>query len=199
MLTVLLLLSLLTASSVVLENEYVRVTRNVAPCAQGAAGCGARVVVALGPVELMAAGRPRKMSRGDLVVFRPDERYTPPAAGEFLEVVIKPNHPPAPSPGVAIPPEKNAMLFDGTDFLVFEEKLDSGQTRARHSHGPRLVVVLNATRLQQWPDGQPEVFRAQVPDDVHFNPPVVHVVKTVGDRPLRNIVIEFKPARPGPG
>jgi hypothetical protein len=27
---------------------------------------------------------------------------------------------------------------------------------------------------------------------VRFNPPVVHVVKTVGDQALRNIVIEFK-------
>ena len=192
----LLLFSLLPAGSIVLENEYARVTRNGAPCAQGAGGCGDRVVVALGPVELSAAGRLKKMSRGDLVVFRADERYTPPAAGEFLEVVIKPDHPRAPSPGVVSQPEKNTILFDGSDFLVFEEKLDPGQTRARHSHGPRVVVVLNATRLQQWPDGGPEVFRPQVPDDVHFNPPVVHVVKTVGDRPLRNIVIEFKPGRP---
>jgi hypothetical protein len=56
-----------------------------------------------------------------------------------------------------------------------------------------VVIVLNQTRLQQWPDGQPEMFRDQIPDDVRFNPPVVHVVKTVGDKPLRNIVIEFKP------
>ena len=55
-----------------------------------------------------------------------------------------------------------------------------------------MVIVLNKTRLQQWPDGQPELFRDQIPDDVRFNPPVVHVVKTVGDKPLRNIVIEFK-------
>jgi hypothetical protein len=55
-----------------------------------------------------------------------------------------------------------------------------------------VVVVINRTRLQQWPDGAPELFRDQVPDDVRFNPPVVHVVKTVGDQPLRNIVIELK-------
>ena len=40
---------------------------------------------------------------------------------------------------------------------------------------------------------QAEIFRDQIPDDVRFNPPVVHVVKTVGELPLRNIVIEFKP------
>ena len=39
------------------------------------------------------------------------------------------------------------------------------------------------------------VFRNQVPDDVHFNEPVTHVVKTAGEKPLRNIVIEFKPER----
>jgi hypothetical protein len=58
-----------------------------------------------------------------------------------------------------------------------------------------VVVVLNQTRLQQWPDGGTMVFRDQVPDNVHFNEPVIHVVKTVGDQPLRNIVIEFKPER----
>jgi hypothetical protein len=96
---------------------------------------------------------------------------------------------------VHIQPEKNTLLYDGADFFIFEETLDPGQTRARHSHAQRLVIVLNATRLQQWPDGQPEVFRDQVPDDVHFNRPVVHMVRTVGEKPLRNIVIEFKPAK----
>lgn len=192
----LLLVSLLQSGSVILENEYARVTRNAAPCAQAAPGCGDRVVVALGPVELPTAGRVRKMTRGDVEVFRAGERYTPPATGAFLEVVIKPDHPPVKSPGVLIPPEKNAILFDGPDFFVFEERLDPGDTRARHSHSQRVVVVLNATRLQQWPEGQPETFRDQIPDDVRFNPAVVHVVKTVGARPLRNIVIELKPATP---
>jgi hypothetical protein len=30
---------------------------------------------------------------------------------------------------------------------------------------------------------------------VHFNEPVIHVVKDVGARPLRNIVIELKKGR----
>ena len=64
--------------------------------------------------------------------------------------------------------------------------------------GPRgysgnCLIVLNDTKLQQWPDGQPEVFRTEVPDEVKFNQPVTHVVKTIGDKPLRNIVIELKP------
>lgn len=191
----LLLLALLDgpAEAVVLENEYVRVTRNGASCAEPAAACGDRVVVALGALELATAGGVRRMARGDVVVVAARERYTPPAGGEFLEVVIKPDHPPVKSPGVLISPEKNTALFDGRDFFVFEEKLDPGDTRGRHSHSQRVVIVLNATRLQQWPDGQAEIFRDQIPDDVRFNPPVVHVVKTVGDRPLRNIVIELKP------
>jgi hypothetical protein len=190
------LLPLLRTGSIVLDNEYARVTRNGAPCAQAAGGCGDRVVVALGPLELSTAGRARKMSRGDVMVFRAGERYTPPATGEFLEVVVKPDHPPVRPPGAPIPPEKNAILFDGPDFFVFEEKLDPGDTRARHSHRQRVVVVLNPTRLQQWPEGRPEAFREEIPDEVRFNPPVTHVVKTVGDQPLRNIVIEFKPAAP---
>jgi hypothetical protein len=173
-------LALLLQSPVVLENEHVRVTRNAAPCAAGGAGCGDRVLVTLGGGD-----------RGRVRVFRPAERYTPPA-GDYLEVTLKAGRPAVKSPAILIPPDKNDILYDGEDFFVFEEKLEPGDTRARHSHRERVVIVLNRTRLQQWPDGAPELFRDQVPDDVRFNPPVVHVVKTVGDQPLRNIVIELK-------
>ena len=168
-------------SRVVLENEHVRVTRNASPCAAAGPGCGDRVLVTLGGD---ARGRVRVFPRG--------ERYTAPAGIDYLEVTIRPQRPPVKSPPVLIAPDKNAILYDGDDFFVFEERLEPGDTRARHSHRERVVVVINRTRLQQWPDGAPELFRDQIPDDVRFNPPVVHVVKTVGDQPLRNIVIELK-------
>jgi hypothetical protein len=198
-----LIAALLHSSSVVLENEHVRVTRNDAPCASPAPGCEQRVFVALSDVELTlhwevvdkgnrAPGDVRRLPRGGVRVLGPRDAYTPPAKGDYLEVTIKPGRPPANSPPVIIPPDKNTVLFDRPELVVFEEKLDPGETRARHSHRDRVVIVLNKTRLQQWPDGSPAIFRDQVPDDVRFNPPVVHVVKTVGDLPLRNIVIEFK-------
>jgi hypothetical protein len=166
---------------VVLENAHVRVTRNAAPCASGGRGCGERVLVRLG----------RGPERGSVRVFERGERYSAPG-GEFLEVNIKSMRPAIASPPVIIPPDKNSIVYDSDDFFVFEEKLDPGDTRGRHSHRERVVIVVNRTRLQQWPDGAPELFRDQIPDDVRFNAPVVHVVKTVGDQPLRNIVIEFK-------
>ncbi len=171
---------LLQTSPVVLENEHVRVARNAAPCAAASPECGDRVIVTLDGA-----------ARGAVKVFGRGVSYSPPS-GQFLEVTIKPKRPPIKSPAVLIPPDKNSILHDGNDFFIFEEKLDPGDTRARHSHRERVVIVINKTRLQQWPDGSPEIFREQVPDDVRFNPPVVHVVKTVGDLPLRNIVIEFK-------
>jgi hypothetical protein len=164
----------------VLDNEHVRVTRNDAPCAAAGPACGDRIIVRLGDVE-----------RGQVRVFKRGERYDRPG-GEFLEVAVKTERPPIKSPSVLIPPDKNSILYDGDDFFIFEEKLGPGDTRARHSHRERVVIVINRTRLQQWPDGAAELLRDQVPDDVRFNPPVVHVVKTVGDLPLRNIVIEFK-------
>jgi hypothetical protein len=51
---------------------------------------------------------------------------------------------------------------------------------------------LNRTRLQQRPDGEPEILRDIVPDGAAFNTPVIHVVKNVGPLPLRGIVVEFK-------
>jgi hypothetical protein len=181
------------AGTVVLDNEYVRVTRSGAPCASGRApGCGDRVIVALGDTELRAGGERRRLVRGDIVVFASGETYNPPTGGPFLEVAIKPTHPPVPPPTERLPPEKNALKYDGERFFVFEERLEPGETRARHSHGPRVVVQLNQTQLQQWPDREPAVLRDIVPDGAAFNAPVIHVVKNVGPLPLRGIVIEFK-------
>jgi quercetin dioxygenase-like cupin family protein len=193
----LLIIWLLQSNAIALENEYVRVAQDAAPCASATTpGCGDRVIVALGEIELRSgpAGRKmtRKMTRGDIAVFKPGESYEPPTGGAFFEVAIKANHPPVESPREIIPPEKNAMRYEGERFFIFEERLDPGDTRPRHSHSQRVVVQLNRTRLQQWPEGEKEIFRDIVPDRAAFNPPVIHTVKNVGDAPLRGIVIEFK-------
>jgi quercetin dioxygenase-like cupin family protein len=181
------------ASEIVLENDYVRVTRDPAPCALAhAPECTNRVIVALGDIELGYNGARRTLARGDIAVFGPGESYEPSNGGSFFEVSIKATHPPVQSPGELIAPEKNAILHDGREFFVFEEKLAPGDTRARHSHSQRVVIQLNRARLQQWPDGEPSKFVETVPDRPSFSPPVIHAVKNVGDTPLRGIVIEFK-------
>lgn len=192
----LLLLLWLAQAAPALDNDYVRVTRDSAPCAHAnTPGCGDRVIVALGEIELRSGKKQRKMYRGDIAVFKPGESYEAPTDGSFSEVNIKPTHPPVQSPAQMIPPEKNAIRYDGDRFFVFEERLAVGDTRPRHSYSQRVVMQLNRTRLQQWPDGQPEIFVDIVPDRVTFNPPVIHSAKNVGDAPLRGIVIEFKPER----
>jgi hypothetical protein len=201
--TFLLILWLLQSNTVALENEYVRVTQDAAPCASATApGCGDRVIVALGEIELRSGPSSRKvtrkMTRGDIAVFKPGESYEPPTGGAFFEVAFKANHPPVESPREIIPPEKNAMRYEGDRFFIFEERLDPGDTRPRHSHSQRVVVQLNRTRLQQLPDGESEIVRDIVPDRAAFNPPVIHTVKNVGDAPLRGIVIEFKPEQRKP-
>jgi len=195
----LLVVWLLQAQTVAFENEYVRVTRDAAPCASATVpGCGDRVIVALGEIELRFGNARRKMTRGDIAVFKPGESYEPPRGGGFFEVAIKANHPPVESPREIIPPDKNAMRYDGERFFIFEERLAVGDTRPRHSHSQRVVMQLNRTRLQQWPEGAPEIFVEIVPDRATFNPPVIHTVKNVGDTPLRGIVIEFKAERQKP-
>ena len=195
MLVVTLLASLLQPPAVrPLDNEYVSVTHNWAPCAAASpSACGERVLVALGAIEFQQYGQPRRLQRGEIAVFRWHESYVAPKTGDYLEVSLKPDHPKVQTPSVLIPPEKNVMLYEDETFFVFEERLAPGETRARHSHGQRVVIVLNDTRLQQWPDSGPEVFCTQVAGDVRFNAPVTHIVKTIGDKPLRNIVIELRP------
>jgi hypothetical protein len=185
---------MLQVQDVALDNEYVRVTRNKAPCASAGPNCRDRVIVALGEVELRAGTVVRKMVRGDIAVFGPGESYQAPT-GTYFEVALKPNHPPLASPSEYIPPDKNVVRHDSERLFIFEERLAVGETRGRHSHRPRVVIQLNRTRLQQWPDGAPEVIRDIIPDQANFNPPVVHIVKNVGDLPLRGIVIELKAPR----
>jgi hypothetical protein len=178
---------------IVLDNPYARVAKNAAPCAKAAPGCDDRIVVAMGPIELTADGKTRKMTRGDIAVFTPTQSYAAPAGGPYFEVVLKANHPPVQSPKEIIPPEKNSIRHDGKTFFVFEERLERGDTRARHSHSQRVVIQLNKTRLHYTFDDQPEEDRDINPDGAGFNGPAIHTVKNVGELPLRGIVIEFKP------
>ena len=191
-----LLAWVIAANVVALDNEYVIVTRDAAPFAAAHADFAERVIVALGDLELVAAGTRKRLARGDIAVFAADEEYEPPAAGAFFEVAIRRNHPPVQSPAEIIAPEKNTMRYDGAHFFVFEEKLAPGETRPRHSHSQRVVMQLNRTRLQQWPDGAAPIIVETVPERVSFNPPVIHVVKNIGEVPLRGIIIEFKPHAP---
>jgi hypothetical protein len=172
-----------------LENDFVQVFRNSAPCASAAAACGERVVVALGSIDL----NDQKMERGDVKVFKTGERYSAPKSGDYLEVAIKPVHPRVILARVQTPPPPdNKVLYDDNQFVIFEENLKPGETSALHSHNQRLAVFLNATQVQQWTDGKSEV-RDLVPDLVTFRDAVVHVSKDVGKIPIRNILIEFKP------
>ena len=195
--SILLLGVLLQADAAALENDYVRVTRNGAVCASAQAPeCAThRIIVALSNVDVNSIHGTRKLVRGDIAVFGPTESYVQPVAGAYFEVVLKPDRPPVLSPKENIPPEKNAILHEDDRFFVFEERLEPGDTRTRHTHSQRVVIQLNATRLQQWPEGGDEVLREMRVDQAAFNEPVIHVVKNVGDRPLRGIVIEFKPER----
>jgi hypothetical protein len=184
----LLLLQAMQAGPLV-ENDYVRVFKNSAPCSSAAATCGARVIVALGSVEVGGV----KLERGDIKAFKPGERYLPPKGGDFLEVSIKPAHPKVMPPAAGTPPPPgNKILYDSQDFTVFAEKMQPGEYAAPHSHNLRLAIFLNDTNVQQWTDGKEET-RELVPDTVTWRPAVVHASKDVGKLPIQNILIEFKP------
>src|SRR5579871_1775801 len=89
LLSLLLLLQAASGPSPAVDNAYVRVFRNSAPCAAAAAGCGERVLVALSPMDLNG----KKMNRGEVQVIPAGKSYFEPKNGEFLEVSIKPDHP----------------------------------------------------------------------------------------------------------
>jgi hypothetical protein len=189
MIVVALLLLQAIQTSPLLENDYVRVFKNSAPCAMAAPSCGERVLVALGPIEVNG----QMMERGDIKVFKAGERYTAPRNGDYFEVAIKPTHPKVMPPSAGTPPPPgNKILYDGQDFTVFAEKMQPGEYAAPHSHNLRLAIFLNDTMVQQWTEGKEET-RELVPDALMWRPAVVHASKDVGKVPISNLLIEFKP------
>jgi len=171
------------------DNEFVRVFKNSAPCATAAPSCGERIVVALGPIEING----QKLDRGEIKAFKAGERYSAPKNGNYLEVSIKPSHPKVMPPAAGTPAAPhNKILFDGKDVTVFEEKMQPDEYDAPHSHNVRLAIFLNDTMVEQWTEGKDET-RELVPDFVTWRPAVVHASKDVGKVPIHNILIEFKP------
>lgn len=184
----LLLLQAMPGSPAV-NNEYVSVFKNGAPCAAAGPSCGTRVVVALGSIEVNG----EKLERGGVKVFKSGEKYTAPSSGSYLEVAIKPNHPKPPALAAGSPPPPgNKILYDGRDFTVFAERMEVGEYSAPHSHNVRLAIFLNDTMVEQWTDGKNET-RELIPDTVIWRPAVVHASKDVGKLPISNLLIEFKP------
>lgn len=195
--TALVIAGLLQAAhaATVLENDYVRVSRDAAPCAEAATpGCAERVIVAMDEIHLHFGKVRRAMRRGEVAVFKAGESYGPPASGSFFEVAIKPNRPPVKSPAEIIPPAKNNIVYESERFFVYEERLAPGDTRERHSHSQRVEIRINqGPLLRQIIDGRDAP--QEPPSVVNFREPVIHAVTNVGDMALWNFILEFKPER----
>jgi quercetin dioxygenase-like cupin family protein len=180
-------------AATVLENDYVRVSRDEAPCAEGRTpGCAERVIVAMGEIQLRFGKVLRGMKRGEIAVFQAGESYRAPESGPYYEVAIKPNHPPVKSPAEIIPPAKNTIVYEGERFFIYEERLAPGDTLARHSHSQRVEIRVNqGPLLRQIIEGKDAP--QEPPSVVNFREPIIHTVTNVGDMPLWNFILEFKP------
>ena len=177
-----------------LENDYVRVSQDSAPCATASPGrCEDRVILAMGDLTLKSGAAARSMTYGQIAVFRAGDSYEPPAGGAYFEVAVKPGHPPVKSPPELIPPPKNLIVYEAPTFFIYEEKLAVGDTRPRHSHSQRVEIRLNnGPRLHQWIEQGGKVSESE-PSIVNWREPIIHTVKNIGDMPLRNFILEFLP------
>lgn len=180
------------ADMVALDNPYVRVTQNAAPCASvSVAGCGERVIVAMGDVVVASGNSQQTLKRGDVAVFKAGESYHPPT-GAYFEVAIKPGHPPIKGPPEVIPAAKNTNVFENERFFIYQERLAIGDTRVRHSHAQRVEIRINqGPRLVQIVDGRDTPL--EPPAIVNWREPMIHVTTNIGDMPLWNFILEFKP------
>jgi len=185
-----------SAAKAALENDYVRVSQDAAPCASAASGrCEDRVILAMGDLTLKSGAAARSMTYGQIAVFRAGDSYEAPSGGAYFEVAVKPGHPPVKSPPELIAPPKNMIVFEAPAFFIYEEKLAVGDTRPRHSHSQRVEIRLNnGPRLHQWVEQDGKVTESE-PSIVNWREPIIHTVKNIGDTPLRNFILEFLPEK----
>ncbi len=180
--------------SVALDNAYMRVLRDGAACTlANTPNFGTRIIVALDKIKFKSNRGILTMDRGQIAVFLEDEFYNMPK-GSYFEIALKKDHPPLTKPSEWVEPLKNKIIYENTEFRVFEERLDPGDTRELHSHAQRVVVRLNQVQLtdpRNSPNGKPGT-GIQVANTVKFAEPMVHVTKNLSDIPLFNIVIEYK-------
>ena len=177
-----------------LENDYVLVSRNIAPCATATPDkCADRVILAMGDLSLTFGAKKRQMKRGEIAVFGAGESYSIAVGSPFFEIAIKPKHPPIRAPAERIAVPANLPLHQGKTFFIYEEVLPVGGTRPRHSHAQRVEIRLNngpMLRQQVWHDGKMVEIEPVI---VNWREPVIHVVNNIGDMPLRNFILEFIP------
>ena len=180
-----------TAQSTWFENDYVRVSRDAAPCAAAGPGCGERALLAVSEFEL--AGR--RVKPGGVVVFKVGESHETPSSVAYFEIMVKPTRPPVKAPPEMIDAPNNLTLFDSPHFFIYEEILEVGVMRERHSHSQRIEIRINqGPQLSQrvWRDGKVTAMNSPI---VNWREPTVHEVINVGDMALRNFILEFKPPR----
>ena len=180
-----------------LDNAYVTVSRDSAPCAAAAAAkCEDRVILAMADgVEVKSAGRTKKLKRGQIAVFKAGDSYDAPTGGPFYEVAIKPGHPPVKAPPEHIPPPKNVIVHENAKYFVYLEVLAVGDTRPRHTHSQRVEIRLsNGPMLHQWV-WQGDKIAESEPSRVNWREPMIHEVRNIGDAPLRNFILELVPQK----
>jgi len=186
--------AIMNKDSIALDNAYMRVLRDGAACTlANTANFGTRIIVALDKIKFKSNRGTIKINRGEIAVFLENEFYDLPK-GSYFEIALKKDHPPLTKPSEWVEPLKNKIIYENTEFRVFEERLNPGDTRALHSHAQRVVVRLNQVQLtdpRYSPNGKPGS-GIQVANTVKFAEPMVHVTKNLSDIPLFNIVIEYK-------
>lgn len=179
--------------SVALENPYMRVLRDGAACTlANTPNFGTRIIVALDKIKFKSNRGTIKIKRGQIAVFLEDEFYELPK-GSYFEIALKKEHPALTKPSEWLEPMKNTIVYENTEFRIFEERLNPGDERALHSHAQRVVVRLNQVQLTdpRYSNGKPGA-GIQVANTVKFAEPMVHVTKNLSKIPLFNIVIEYK-------
>ena len=183
-----------SVDTAVLENDYVLIMQNSTAFGNTVTpGFGKRIIVALDKLKIKSNKGNIKLRRGEAAVFQKEDWYNIPS-GSFFEVALKELHPAYLGPEEWLEPVKNKVVYEDSQFRIFEERLAPGETRPLHSHAQRVVVRLNPARLTDpvKNPGKEVKGSLQVPNTVKFAEPMVHVVKNVSDVPLFNIIIEFK-------
>lgn len=181
------------ASKLQIDNAFFKVSRDSVCEFSGLGKC---VIVALSHTTIKSGKIAMELDRGEVAVFNQRESLQV-LRGDFFQVILKADHPPLKRPDQWIEPVKNKIVFEDSEFRIFEERLAAHDVRELHSHAQRIVVRLNRVQLTDPRFHQVPVpgTGIQEPNTVKYAEPVVHEVKNTSDIPLFNIVIEYKLAQ----
>lgn len=195
------------ASSLLFENEFVRVTRVAVPAGASLPSHFGerRIIYSLSDYEISWAEEGeeaalRKWFSGDVHFHEAGQHSLTNVGSTTAEFVVFERREadlPADSEKSLIDaqgasPETTELLFENDAFRILRVELPPGASQPVHDGRPRAIYTLSDYELEWLEDGQVLSSRKWKTGDVHWHPAGEHAAKNAGTTTARWLIVSFK-------